>query len=106
MIGPMAIVEDRVRLESDCEISGTHVGPDTMVGKFAELNGALAWGDLMIDRASGTLTQVVDPFIMCALRRPCAPPKSANWLEQLAAILTQDSDDLEVLWKHRRMKLP
>jgi len=106
VIGPMAVVEDHVLVESDCEISGTHVGPDTMVGKFARLNDSLAWGDMMIDRANGTLTQVSDPFIMCAMRRPTSPTKSANWLEQLAAMLTQDGDDLEVLWKHRRMKLP
>ncbi len=106
VIGPMAIVENHALIGSDSEIRGTVIGPDTMVGKFAELKGSLAWGDTMIDWENGSVAKVTDPLLMCSLGRPPSGAGTADWLGQLAAVFMRESEDLELLWKQRRMKLP
>ena len=106
VIGPMAIVENHALVGADAEIQRTLVGPDTMVGKFAELKGSVAWGDTMIDWETGSVAKVTDPLLMCSLCPPTLRVQATDWLGQLADLFTRGSEDLEVLWKQRRMKLP
>lgn len=106
VIGPGAIVENHVFVESDCVISNSVVGPDTLVGKFAELKDSLAWGGVVINCNTNSLARVPDSFLMCALRDPLLPPGATDWLRQLAAVAGRYGEDFQMLWKHRRIKLP
>ena len=86
IIGPMAIIEDHALIESDCEITGSLVGPDTLLGKLTELRDSLAWGGMLVNWKTGSFAQVPDPYLMCALDRPPFPPRNTGWLQQLAAL--------------------
>src|SRR5581483_4119262 len=65
IIGPGAILENHVLVESDCDISNSMICTETMVGKFAELKESLACGGIMVDWRTGSLVKVPDPFLMC-----------------------------------------
>jgi transferase family hexapeptide repeat protein len=106
VIGPNAVLENHVFVESDCEISNSVVGPATLVGKLTELKDSLAWGGVMINWKTGSLAQVPDPYLMCALGNPLLPPGATDWFRQMAAIVSRCNEDFQLLWKHRRIKLP
>jgi carbonic anhydrase/acetyltransferase-like protein (isoleucine patch superfamily) len=106
VIGPNAILENHVLVESDCEISNAVVGPETLVGKFTGLNNSLAWGGTMVDWKSGSLARVPDQFLMCALDAPLLPRRATDRLRQLAAVVAGYNEEFHLLWKHRRIKLP
>jgi NDP-sugar pyrophosphorylase family protein len=108
VIGPMAILEDRVVIESNCEITNSVVAPETMVGKFTELNESLAWGSTLVNWKTGSVTEISDPFLLCALREPRRPqPKAkASVRPQYNPIYDTDKDELELLWNHHGINLP
>jgi hypothetical protein len=106
VIGPGAILENHVLVESDCEISNAMVGPETLVGKFTELKNSLAWGGTMVDWKNGSLARVPDPFLMGALDTPLLPRRATDSLRQLAAVVAGYNADFHLLWKRRRIKLP
>lgn len=106
VIGPMAILENHVFVESDSEITNAIVGPETLVGKFTGLNDTLARGGTVIDLKTGSVASVNDPFLISALDNPLLPHRASDWLRQLAAVLTRDHEDFELLWKDQRIKLP
>jgi NDP-sugar pyrophosphorylase family protein len=106
VIGPNAILEDHVLVESDCEISHAMVGPETLLGKFSGLKDSLAWGGTMVDWKNGSLARVPDPFLMCALHAPLLPRRATDRLRQLAALVAGYNEEFHLLWKRRRIKLP
>ncbi len=106
IIGPNAILENHVLVESDCEISNAMVGPETIVGKFSGLKDSLAWGGTMVDWKNGSLARVPDPFLMCALDIPLLPRRATDRLRQLAAVIAGYNEEFHLLWKRRRIKLP
>lgn len=106
IIGPGTILENHVLVESDCEITDTLVGPETLVGKFTELKNSLAWGRTMVDWKTGSVVRVPDPFVMCSLGDPLLPSGATDWLRQLAAVFARYNEEFHLLWKHRKIKLP
>jgi hypothetical protein len=67
VIGPGAILEDRVFVEASSEISYSAVGPETFVGKLTDVEHSLAWGSMLIDWRDGSRVEVPDPFLLCSL---------------------------------------
>jgi NDP-sugar pyrophosphorylase family protein len=67
VIGPNAILEDRVVVESASEVISSFVGSDTFVGALTRVEDSIAMGSTLIDWKSGSCTQVPDPFLLCAL---------------------------------------
>ena len=49
VVGPMAILEDRVFVETGALVSHTWVGPDTYSGEFTALMNSMAWGDTLVN---------------------------------------------------------
>jgi hypothetical protein len=87
VIGPMAILEDKVWVESECEISHSFVGPETLIGERLELKNSLAWGNNLIDWKTGSCTRVLDLFWLCTLgRRRGARRPAPNMLGRVAAL--------------------
>jgi NDP-sugar pyrophosphorylase family protein len=84
VIGPNSILEDRCFVEGGAEIANSIIGSDTFVGKLAALRQSFAWGNTLVNWKSGSITQITDAFLMCALKRP---PKSEKFLGRLLELL-------------------
>jgi hypothetical protein len=87
VIGPMAILEDRVMVESGVEISNSSVAPETFVGELVEMKDSIANGHILINWKTGSCTNVPDAFLMCSLGEHRGRVKSSTWLGRLAALL-------------------
>ncbi len=57
IIGPMAVLEDRVMVESAVEISNSSVAPETLVGKMTEVKDSIADGDILLELAQRLVRQ-------------------------------------------------
>ncbi|MBI3885771.1 MAG: hypothetical protein HY302_08610 [Opitutae bacterium] len=66
-VGPMTALENRVVVEAGAEISHSIVGPDTFVGRLAELHDSIAWGDTLINWKSGSSLRVTAGFLLSSL---------------------------------------
>jgi len=84
IIGPNAILEDRSFVEGGAEIADSVIGSDMFVGKLAALRQSFAWGNTLVNWKSGSIAQVNDAFLMCALKRQ---PKSEKFLGRLFDLL-------------------
>ena len=102
-IGPMTIVEDGSFIESGATVVHSLVGPDTFVGKFAELSESFAQGDTLVNLRTGSVAKVPDNFLLCALRHP-RPPQSARLVDRLADLLSRNLTEVQLLWKNFLMK--
>jgi len=100
VIGPMAVVEDRAFIEGGAEIIGSVVGRDTFVGQLLAVENSFALGNTLTNWKSGSLTQIADAFLLCALRRPAAARHSEGLLDRLVDIYSRNKDDLQMFWKH------
>jgi hypothetical protein len=98
-VGPGAIVEDGSFIEPDAELVESWVGSDTFVGQFARILGSLAWGNVLINCQTNSETEIADPFLLCALRRP-RQARSANWLKKLSDVYARNKGEVGLLWKH------
>jgi NDP-sugar pyrophosphorylase family protein len=73
VIGPFAIVEDRAFIERAVRVARSWIGPETLVGQYAQVANAFAFGNALIDWSSGLVTEITEPFVQCALSRPKQP---------------------------------
>jgi NDP-sugar pyrophosphorylase family protein len=94
VIGPEAILEDGVVIDSAAEVRSSLVGPDTFVGGLTRVEGSIAWGSTLIDWRSGSCTQVPDPFLLCALGQRYLPESDRNssgggWRQTLWTLVTR-----------------
>jgi hypothetical protein len=81
VIGPYAVLEDRVVVESASEISDSIIAPDTYVGALTRVQHSLACGSTLIDWQSGSCAHVPDAFLLCSLaQRPSW--NSRHWLDR------------------------
>lgn len=103
VIGPNTIVEDRAFVDSGAELSGSVVGPDTFVGRFASLCDSFAWGNTLVNWRSDSVTEVPDAFLLCALRHSTQPAYVDNFLDRLGELYSRNKDDLQMLWKQLLM---
>jgi len=102
-VGPMSIVEDGSFIESGALVSHSIVGPNTFVGKLAELSESFALGDTLVNLKMGSVTKVPDNFLLSALRQPRSP-QAAGFLERLAELCSRNLTEVQLLWKHFLMK--
>jgi NDP-sugar pyrophosphorylase family protein len=102
VLGPHTIVENGCFIEGDTQIEASYVGPDTFVGRYAELAQSLAWGRTLINWKSGSITQVPDPFLLCALRSS-ARTHSGSWFSRVSQLYSRNKEEVQLLWKHLLM---
>jgi NDP-sugar pyrophosphorylase family protein len=106
VIGPNTVLEDRAWVEADCEISGSFVGPETLVGKYTELKESLATGNTLVNWKTSSVATVDDPFILCSLGGALPKLETASWKQQLAAIFSRTKEDADLVFDLKKMKLP
>jgi hypothetical protein len=87
IIGPMAVLEDRVVVESGVEIANSSVAPETFVGRMTELKHSIADGSILINWRSNSCARVPDAFLLCSLAKRRHIVKSTNWLARAFALL-------------------
>jgi NDP-sugar pyrophosphorylase family protein len=102
-VGPMTIVEEGSFVESGALVSHSFVGPDTFVGKLAELSESFAQGDTLVNLRTGSVTKVPDNFLLSALRQP-RPPQPARLIGRLADLCSRHLTEVQLLWKNFLMK--
>jgi NDP-sugar pyrophosphorylase family protein len=66
-IGPGAVVENCVVIESAAEVVESYIGPETFVGTLTKISDSIAWGNTLIDWRSGSCIQVTDAFLLSPL---------------------------------------
>ena len=99
VVGPGAALEDGAFVEPGAELAESWIGPDTFVGQFARIGGSLAWGSTLLNWRTGSVTQVADPFLLCALRQPRRRP-SLGCFDKLSQLYARNKGEVGVLWKH------
>src|SRR5262249_6311780 len=98
-VGPMTIVEDGSFVESGATVMHSVVGPNTFVGKLAELAESFAQGDTLVNLRTGSVTKVPDNFLLSALRQP-RPPQSSGLFDRLADLCSRNLTEAHLLWKN------
>ncbi|HXC98309.1 MAG TPA: sugar transferase [Verrucomicrobiae bacterium] len=102
VIGPMAVIEDRVMVEPGVEIANSSIAPETFVGRLTELKNSVADGSILINWRSASCTRVPDTFLLCSLAKRRHTIKSSNLFARLLAlfvmILTLPVALLPILW--------
>ncbi len=98
-LGPGAILEDGCFVEPGAEVSQSWVGPDTFIGQFARIRNSIAWASTLVNWQTGSLTQLVDPFLLCAVRQP-RRSRSLGWLRKLSDLYVRNKGEAGMLWKH------
>jgi hypothetical protein len=86
VVGPLAILEDKVFIEAAAEISNSVVGAETLVGECTELKDSMAFGSTLINWKTNSSVHVSDPLLLCALNRHNLSVRSSGWCGRLAAI--------------------
>jgi hypothetical protein len=99
IVGPGAVLEDGSFVEPGAELANSWVGPDTFVGQFARITGSLAWGSTLVNWQTGSAAEIVDPFLLCALRQP-RRRHSLGWFNKLTDIYARNKGEVGLLWKH------
>jgi NDP-sugar pyrophosphorylase family protein len=99
-IGPMAVLEDRVMVETGSEIAHSVVGPDTMVGRLTEVRNSIALGEPLVNWKTNSCVTVPDPLLLSALKGRRSASQSNSWMAQLSSLYTRNKDDFQMLWKH------
>jgi NDP-sugar pyrophosphorylase family protein len=89
VIGPGAILEEGAFIEEDVEIYDSLVGPHTFVGRFAQINDSIAWGDTLVNWKTDSVAKVPDAFVLCALRSPSRGRGAAGLLRHLTNLCLQ-----------------
>jgi len=99
VIGPNAVIEDGCIIEAAAEITASYVSRDTLVGQGLELSHSLAAGSTLINWQTGSMAEVPDAFVLCALRRT---PfwKAPNWLGRLSDLWCRDKEETGVLLRN------
>jgi len=104
----MAVVEDRVFVESGATICQSVVGPETFVGKLTDLEDSLAWGTTLVNWRTGSSLEVADPFLLGSLHKRSSL-KKPNWLARVAALwlmLATFPAAACVMWRSKRQGGP
>lgn len=86
IIGPMAVLEDRVMVETGVEIVSSAVAPETFVGRLTELKDSVADGSILMNWRSASCARVPDAFLMCSLGKRRHTVKSTNFLSRCLAL--------------------
>jgi len=102
VLGPNAVLEEGAFIEPDTTITESIVSAHTFVGRFTELTGSMALGNHLVNWATGSVTVIPDPFVMCALRRP-TQFRTAKWLARLAELYSGEKEEGHALAKHLLM---
>lgn len=86
-VGPNAFIEDSALVDHDAETVRSWVGPWTYVGGFTHVNQSLAWGDGLLNHASGSFTEIVDTFLLSDLRGEQGFARGSPWYGRLTALV-------------------
>jgi NDP-sugar pyrophosphorylase family protein len=105
IIGPGAVLEDRVIVDAASEIAGSVIGPETFIGALTKVQDSIAWGNTLINWRTGSCTQVPDPFLMSPLGSthfPHARHSALRWKDACRAAFMKPFELLQV----SKAKLP
>ncbi len=90
VIGPNAVIGNRVIVDSQTELSDSIVLDGTYLGRNLEIKGKIVTGTKIISPADGTIVEITDPWLLARLEAPVrfsdCTRLLAGWL--LAVILT------------------
>ena len=88
VIGPSAILDDRVFVDRKAEIAHSVVAPETFVGELTDIKNSFAWGSTLLNWVRGCSTEVPDRFLLSALADRKPSFKASRLLPRIAAFIT------------------
>jgi len=86
-IGPDAIVDDRVVVESGARIAQSVVWPETFVGRLVSVCNSIASGSTLLNWGTGSCLQVPDAFLLAPLDGRRFAPSHTSLHGRLLALL-------------------
>jgi len=99
-VGPDAFVEDSAMVDNDVELSTSWVGPRTYIGSWTQVRHSLAWSDGLLNHATNSFAEIVDPFLLGDLRGAPGCARTSSWFGRVAALMAAalTSPVLPVAW--------
>jgi hypothetical protein len=97
------VIENGAFLEPDTEVISSYIGPDTFVGRFAQISGSLAWYNALIDWQTGSAALVPDKFLLCGLGSRQARLEE-GWLDRVAEAYARSKTEVVMAWKQMLMR--
>jgi hypothetical protein len=88
VIGPAAILDDRVVAEAGARVTKSVINPETFVGEHISVENSLAHGSTLINWMSGSCLRVPDAFFLSSLNDHRFSPVSASLLGRVLAALS------------------
>lgn len=86
-IGPRAILENGVVVETGARIAESWVGQQTFVGGLTEVGKSLAAGSTLVNYITNSVTIIPDTFLLSALNENIIPIRSGHLLGRTVALL-------------------
>jgi carbonic anhydrase/acetyltransferase-like protein (isoleucine patch superfamily) len=74
IVGPNVVIEEKSFVEPRARICDSHIGPDTFVGAFTDVENSIALGCTLISWKYDSVLKVPDEFLLCSLEHPQASP--------------------------------
>jgi NDP-sugar pyrophosphorylase family protein len=87
VVGPSAILENRVCVERDSEIVHSVVGTDTFVGRGTEVRCSIAWGSTLINWRMDSCIKVAEPYLLCSLERHAFASLQGGVASKISAVI-------------------
>lgn len=100
IIGPNAVIEGKSFIEPRAKICDSHIGAETYIGEFVNVEHSIALGHTLISWKYNSVIQVPDEFLLCSVARPHG---AAARLDKTPALtlLEEPQEELqpEISWK-------
>lgn len=87
-VGPNAVVEDRVIVESGARIEHSAIWPETFVGRLVAVRNSLAAGSTLLNHQTGSCLRVPDDFLLGPLDRRRFERSATSLLGRCLALAT------------------
>jgi len=86
IVGPHAVVEDRVVVEAGARVVSSAIAPDTFVGRHVAVTHSLASGSRLLNWKTASFLEVPDAFLLGSLDQRRAEFAISSWPARMLAV--------------------
>ncbi|HXE42178.1 MAG TPA: hypothetical protein VN516_04050, partial [Candidatus Baltobacteraceae bacterium] len=99
VVGPNVVIEEKSFIEPHAKITDSHVGAETYVGEWVNIENSITLGNTLINWKYDSVIKVPDEFLLCSITKPHGA--SARLLKPSLIVLEepQEEPQPELSWK-------
>lgn len=98
VVGPWAILENRVLVDEGASVSNSIVGTETFVGRLITVKNSVVMGNTLINCQNDSYVKIIDPFLLSSLKTTSGL-SLANGVGRVAALAAMiATSPLAVAW--------